>query len=234
MIGLALAAAVILSSPSPDPGSANTPKHVFAFLGDSIMCSYFSPPGYPALVKKELGLTIHNLATIDPPGPGYYIWQAKPVLVPRIPADTTDAVIALGTDDLLLVATNELGLPGPDPKGPETLAAVKRDMAALVDELHARHIRVFLITTKNYASDPKWTRAPDPQPSDAILAEMQVVADALDDFELGLGVPTFDLRKHPDLLASSNYTDGIHLSPLGLQLFADELSTFLKDNGATR
>ncbi|MDP9018237.1 MAG: SGNH/GDSL hydrolase family protein [Candidatus Eremiobacteraeota bacterium] len=232
MVVFALVAGVVLSS-AASARHGRSVKHVFAFLGDSVMCSLYSPPGYPVLIKKKLNLSLHNLTTVDPPGPGYFIWQAKPLLVPRIPADTTDAVIGLGTDDILPVAEIELGIPIVD-KGRKhhTLAALERDMTALVKDLKKRHIRVFLITVKNYAYDPKWTQTPPL--SHEVLAKMQVVTDALDDFELGLGAAVFDVRKYPELLASSTYTDGIHFNPAGLQLFVNDFSTFLVKSGATQ
>jgi lysophospholipase L1-like esterase len=190
-------------------------KRVFAIIGDSVASGWAVPPGYPALVGQNFGFVIHNLTSLKYP-PSFTIREGLLLEVPAIPAGTTDAIVALGTDDLLSLAD-----------GSETLANVTADSRAIYAALKKRGIRTYVITVHDYTTAPGWKKG-----SARILKfvpQITAASKALADFELHTpGITVMDIRNYPDLIDPLNYEgDGVHLTSRGEALMAKHLGEVL-------
>ncbi|MDP9017476.1 MAG: hypothetical protein M3N19_04050, partial [Candidatus Eremiobacteraeota bacterium] len=134
--------------------------------------------------------------------------------VPKVPADTTDAVVFLGAEDLGAL------VPGND------VIRVEGLLKEIVTTLKNRGIAVHLITLRNYSLDPKFA---NPKPNKSKWqADTAAVVQSIDDFELSLGVPTLDIRAHPDLMDSATYSDGVSFNAGGQRLIASYIMNWFR------
>ncbi|MDP9016761.1 MAG: SGNH/GDSL hydrolase family protein, partial [Candidatus Eremiobacteraeota bacterium] len=196
---------------------AHGPRAI-VFIGDAGMSGFYSPPGYPVFVAQSLGIPIHNLTALtEGHNPtNYYAVDALKQELPNVPADTTDAVISLGTNDL-----------GPIAVGQTPLRAVEGQVLAVMTALNAAGIRVHVITLRNYASDPRY---PNPPAKNRVQwqANMQLAVNKFDDWLLSLGYPTLDVRKYPDLMDNASYNDGIAISEVGQHRIAAHIAKWFQ------
>jgi hypothetical protein len=195
-------------------GPAFAAPRVITFIGDSVTAVDYTPPGYPNLISHYLKVRIHNLVVKDPPS--YSMQQAFDLELPNVPADTTDAVVAVGTDDLMIVA-----------EGRETLAQIEEANLAIINALKVRHIRTYEVTVRDYTSDPNWMQQ-FARNSNPEAWRVRDICNAFDDFEDATpGITVMDIRHFPDLAGSENYLDGIHFNDQGLASFAKHLADVL-------
>lgn len=206
LIAIALVAAV-------DPRGGPKTARVYTFIGDSTSAAVFVPPGIPTLVSKLMHVRIHNLVTKYPPS--YTVLEALAEQVPNVPADTTDAVVWLGLDDVRAIG-----------EGQESLTAVEEAYARIIASLRARKIRVHELTVHDYTHEAAFRPAARDVP--AALAKITDATSALNQyFESTAGSALIDVRHWPDVYAGNWSLDGIHMSAQRQKLFAKHLADAL-------
>lgn len=136
--------------------------------------------------------------------------------MPRLPNDTTDAIVFLGIDDLNWLI-----------QGSESFAEAEAAYLKIINILRQRNISIYLITVRNYIRDPNYPFRPKNEPQ--AQAAMQRVTDELDDWIISLGYPTLDIRKIPDLMDDATYRDGVHLSELGLVRMSSHIAQWFHE-----
>ncbi len=205
----AAVASVITASSAPAVAS----ERVISFIGDSTTGALYSPPGYPALVGTMMHVRIHNLAVKYPPS--YTTLQALLEELPTLPADTTDAVLFLGVDDLTMLGDKRI-----------PLKEVEDANRAIVASLHKRRIRVYELTIRDYTQEAAW----HPQPYDLkSRSKIRYYVDALNAFYRATpGVTIVDARAWSDVYAGKWTPDGIHMFPDSLRRFAAHVAQALK------
>jgi hypothetical protein len=207
LIVIALVAAV-----APRLGGAETPR-VFTFIGDSTSSALFKPPGIPTLVSKQMHVRIHNLVIKYPPS--YTVLQALTEQLPNVPADTTDAVVWLGLDDVRAIG-----------EGQESLIAVEGAYARIIASLRARKIRVHELTIHDYTHEAAFEPAPRDVP--AALAKITDATSRLNQyFESTAGSALIDVRHWHDVYVGDWSLDGIHMNAQRQKLFARHLADAL-------
>ena len=172
----------------------------------------YSPPGFPLLVGKLLGIKIHNLAVKYPPS--YSMLQALQEELPHVPADTTDAVLYLGVDDLRMLATDN-----------ETLASVEAANAEIVAALRARKIRIYELTLRDYTQDPMFVPQSYDIPTMPRIGRFVNELNAY--FRATPGVSVVDAQAWDDVYAGKWSTDGIHCNAESLPRFAAHVAQAL-------
>lgn len=194
---------------------ASAAPRVISFIGDSATSALYSPPGYPVLVGKILGVKIHNLAVKYPPS--YNIIQALQEELPHVPADTTDVVLFLGVDDLASLANKD-----------RPLAAVEAANAEIVATLRARKIRVYQLTIRDYTQDPMFFPRPYDRPT---MPRIRYFVHELNaSFRKNPDVTIVEAPSWSDVYAGKWSTDGIHFGPQALRRFARHVADALRDH----
>ena len=185
---------------------------MIAFIGDSTTAALYSPPGFPAIVGTALHVRFHNLALKYPPS--YNMQQALDEELPNLPSDTSEAVLFLGTNDLRGLAL-----------GDEKIADVEAANAKILSSLHARHIRIFELTIRDYTKEPSWqAQAYDVSSRDKVGEYV----DALNRFyRTTTGVTIIDAADWDDVYTAGWTTDGVHFTDASMRRFANHLARAL-------
>lgn len=201
-------------------GAPAGPRKV-AIIADTVASATPHKPGYPVLIGKNLGWTAQDLSTVKKP-PVFTAAEALQQQLPVVPADTTDALIAIGPTDLDWMA-----------RGFEQLAAVEDADLAIVNALLERHIHVYQVTVRDYTSDRHWRRGSIPLRRAQRIPEWTRLLNRF--IAATPGITVIDLTTHPELEKPGFYEgDGIHLSPAGQEAYAAVISDLIAGNTAWR
>jgi len=135
--------------------------------------------------------------------------------VPKIPSDTTDAVVWLGLDDVRAIG-----------EGHELLATVEKAHAQIILNLRERKIHVHVLTIHDYTHEAAFERAPRDVPS--ALAKITDATQQLNRyFESTAGASLIDVQRWKDVYAGNWSRDGIHMRPDRQRIFAKHLADVL-------
>jgi hypothetical protein len=199
------------SALAPSPSAAARAR-VITFIGESSTAALYSPPGFPKLVGDLMHVQIHNLATKYPPS--YSTLQALSEELPNLPAGTTDAVMYIGVGDLRSLAS-----------GDTTLAIVEEANAKIIAALHAKHIRVYELTIRDYTHEPAWHAEPYDVPTMDKIPAFVAALNAY--YKATPNITVIDQEGWHDVYAGNWSSDGVHFLPDALHRFAKHLAQAL-------
>jgi hypothetical protein len=110
-------------------------------MGDSTRFAVYSPPGFPQFVEDLLHVGVDNLAVKYPPT--YTMKYALLEELPLLRADTSDAVLWLGVDDLRYFGMEDEALE-------DTLDA----HAAILALLRTSGIKIYEVVIRDFIRKP--------------------------------------------------------------------------------
>jgi lysophospholipase L1-like esterase len=203
----------------PRIAAVDTAGPVIAFIGDSLTVGVGLPPGsraYPELVGAELHGRVYNLGV-----PGITTWDAMLAEVPRVPPETTVAVVYLGTNDLMHDVVESIA-----PFGSRHI--MRFAFVSIVNALNRKGIVTYAVLLRDLSTMPRFASRP------GLPQRIAAWTDAWDEWAATRGAIPIDLRCFSDVDDVANYVgDQLHPNITGTRLLAKHVAFGIEHRGVT-